>query len=245
MPGATAMTHELLSSKAVRWVVAVTLIALIAIYFFTDARSYLTIASVREAQSWFMHTYERAPVLVAIGFFAIFTAISAISMPGAAALMLVAGSSFGFVCGTLLSTLASALGATLAMLATRFLFRDWVDARYSARMKEIDRGIERDGLYFLFSLRVAPVIPYFILNWLIGLTTMRVWSFFWVSFLGMLPGTAVYVNAGNEIAKLDSMASIFSWSIVMSLVLIATTPFLLKFAIRSYNVRKKKSAQPR
>jgi uncharacterized membrane protein YdjX (TVP38/TMEM64 family) len=232
------MTRDLFASKTVRWAIALTLIALVAVYFFTDARQYLTIESVREAQSWFMQTYERSPVLVALAFFAVFTAISAISMPGAAALMLVAGSSFGFVCGTLLSTLASALGATIAMLATRFLFRDWVEARYVTRMKEIDRGIERDGLYYLFSLRVAPVIPYFALNWLIGLTTMRVWPFFWVSFLGMLPGTAVYVNAGNEIAKLDSMASIFSWPIVMSLVLLAIAPLLFKFVIRKYNASR-------
>ncbi|MGL4233880.1 MAG: TVP38/TMEM64 family protein [Casimicrobium sp.] len=233
-----AMTRPLFASKKVRWFIALWLVALIAAYFFTDLRKYLTLDAVRDAQSWFMHAYEQSPVIVALAFFAIFTAISVISMPGAAALMLVAGSSFGFVYGTLLSTLASALGATIAMLLTRFFFRDVVEARYADRMKEIDRGIERNGLYYLFSLRVAPVIPYFILNWLIGLTTMRAWPFFWVSFLGMLPGTAVYVNAGNEIAKIDSMANIFSFNIVASLLLLAVAPFLLKYLLEKYNAAK-------
>jgi uncharacterized membrane protein YdjX (TVP38/TMEM64 family) len=199
------MPNELLASKPARWLVAGFVLAAVFVYLFTDLRNYLTIDSVREAQDWFMNEYDKSPWGVAFSFFGIFTLISVISMPGAAALMLIAGSSFGFVCGTLLSTLASALGATIAMVLTRYLFRDAVEARYRERMLEIDRGIEKSGLYYLFSLRVAPVIPYFVLNWLCGLTTMRVWPFFWVSFVGMLPGTAVYVNAGNEIAKIDSM----------------------------------------
>ncbi len=222
------MPHQLLTSKPARWFIAALLVAAVAIYLLTDVRHYLTVESVREAQGWFTQTYEKSPWLVALGFFAIFTTISVISMPGSAALMLVAGSSFGLVFGTLLSTLASATGATIAMLLTRYFFRDAVHARYAKRMQEIDRGIERDGLYYLFSLRVAPVIPYFVLNWICGLTTMRIWPFFWVSFLGMLPGTAVYVNAGNEIAKIDSMGNVFTWSVVLSLVLIALLPFVFK-----------------
>jgi uncharacterized membrane protein YdjX (TVP38/TMEM64 family) len=232
------MPHELLASKSARWLVAGFVVAAVCAYLFTDLRNFLTIDSVREAQGWFMNEYDRSPWVVALSFFGIFTLISVISMPGAAALMLIAGSSFGFVCGTLLSTLASALGATIAMVLTRYLFRDAVEARYRERMIEIDRGIEKSGLYYLFSLRVAPVIPYFVLNWLCGLTTMRVWPFFWVSFVGMLPGTAVYVNAGNEIAKIDSMGNIFSWNIVVSLLLLAVVPFVLKFAIERFNAKR-------
>jgi uncharacterized membrane protein YdjX (TVP38/TMEM64 family) len=222
------MPHQLLTSKPARWFIAGLLVAAVLVYLLTDVRHYLTIDSVRGAQGWFMQAFEKSPWLVTLGFFAIFTAISAISMPGAAALMLIAGSSFGFVVGVLLSTLASAVGATIAMLLTRYFFRDAVHARYKDRMQEIDRGIERDGLYYLFSLRVAPVIPYFVLNWLCGLTTMRTWPFFWVSFIGMLPGTAVYVNAGNEIAKIDAMGNVFTWGVATSLILIALLPFVLK-----------------
>lgn len=229
------MTRDLLASRAVRWAIVALLALLIATYLFTDAHKYLTVASVREAQAWFMQSYDASPMWVTCCFFALFTTIAAISMPGAAVLMLVAGSSFGLVWGTLISTLASATGATIAMLATRFLFRDGIAARYGHRLQEIDRGIAKNGRYYLFSLRVAPVIPYFILNWLVGLTSMRVWPFFWVSFVGMLPGTAVYVNAGSEIAKIDSMASIFSWPIVVSLMLIAIVPFLFKRLIEKLN----------
>ncbi|TAG77374.1 MAG: TVP38/TMEM64 family protein [Betaproteobacteria bacterium] len=140
--------------------------------------------------------------------------------------------------GTLISTLASATGATIAMLATRFLFRDWMKARYATQMREVDRGIERNGAYYVFSLRVAPVIPYFILNWLVGLTTMRVWPFFWVSFVGMLPGTAVYVNAGNELSKVNSLSDVFSLPIALSFVALAVAPFLLKFIIEKFNAYK-------
>lgn len=235
MPHALTMTRDLLASRALRWGVAAFILIAIAIYVLTDARHALTLESMREAQSWFMQTYARSPILVSCCFFALFAALSALSLPGAAVLMLIAGSSFGFVWGTLLSTLASATGATLAMLATRFLFRDWINGRYGARLTEINRGIEQNGLYYLFSLRVAPVIPYFVLNWLSGLTALRVWPFFWVSFIGMLPGTAVYVNAGNEFAKVKSLADVFSWQIVVSMLLIAVTPFLLKFAIDRYS----------
>jgi uncharacterized membrane protein YdjX (TVP38/TMEM64 family) len=223
------MAHPLLPSKSARWLIAGLLVAALTAHFFSGGFDYLSIDSVREAQNWFMQGFEKSPWLVTFAFFATFTAISVISMPGASALMLIAGSSFGLVCGTLLSTLASAVGATIAMLLTRYFFRDAVHARYKDRMQEIDRGIERDGLYYLFSLRVAPVIPYFVLNWLCGLTPMRTWPFFWVSFVGMLPGTALYVNAGNEIAKIDSMGTIFTWGVVTSLLLIAVLPFVLKF----------------
>jgi uncharacterized membrane protein YdjX (TVP38/TMEM64 family) len=232
------MPHSLLVSKAMRWLIAAWLVVLVLIYFFTDLQKFLTLESVRDAQSWFMQTYDASPWTVAFAFFGIFTLISVLSMPGAAALMLIAGSSFGLLCGTLLSTLASALGATIAMLLTRYFFRDAVESRYRGRMVEIDRGIEKSGLYYLFSLRVAPVIPYFILNWLCGLTTMRVWPFFWVSFVGMLPGTAVYVNAGNEIAKLDSMGKIFSWHVISSMLLIALVPFALKFFVEWLSSRR-------
>jgi uncharacterized membrane protein YdjX (TVP38/TMEM64 family) len=242
MPHTLTMTRDLFASKAVRWGIVLTLAILIAAYVFTDARKYLTIESVRDVQSWFMGEFDRSPIVVTCCFFALFTVIAAISMPGAAVLMLVAGSSYGLLWGTLISTLASVTGATIAMLATRFLFRDWVEARYAAQMREVDRGIDRNGVYYVFSLRVAPVIPYFVLNWLIGLTTMRVWPFFWVSFIGMLPGTAVYVNAGRELSKVTSFSDVFSWPIALSLVALAVAPFLLKFIIEKFNARSTQSA---
>jgi uncharacterized membrane protein YdjX (TVP38/TMEM64 family) len=140
------MPQPLLASKTVRWFIAAWLVALVCIYLFTDLRKFLTLDSVRDAQSWFMQTYDASPWLVALAFFGIFTLISVISMPGAAALMLIAGSSFGLICGTLLSTLASAVGATIAMLLTRYFFRDAVETSYRDRMIEIDRGIEKSGL---------------------------------------------------------------------------------------------------
>jgi uncharacterized membrane protein YdjX (TVP38/TMEM64 family) len=238
MPHTLTMTRDLFSSKAVRWAIVITLALLVAAYVLTDARKYLTIESVLDVQSWFMREFDQSPIFVSCCFFALFTVLAAISMPGAAVLMLVAGSSFGLVWGTLISTLASATGATIAMLATRFLFRDWVATRYAEHMRDVDRGIERSGAYYVFSLRVAPVIPYFILNWLLGLTTMRVWPFFWVSFLGMLPGTAVYVNAGNELSKVKSFSDVFTWPIALSLVALAVAPFLLKFIIEKFNACK-------
>lgn len=215
---------------------------LVVAYFVFDASRYLNIASLKDAQHWFDGVYCENPAMITLAFVTIFAAITAVSLPGAAVMMLAAGASFGLIWGTMLSTFASALGATFAMLATRYLFRDAAAMRLGDRLKALDDGVAKDGMYYLVSLRLAPVIPFFVLNWLIGLTHMRVWPFFWTSFVGMLAGTAVYVNAGTQLSAINSFTDIFSPAIIASLMLLAIVPWLLRAVVR-YIAQRDKSAR--
>ena len=134
-------------------------------------------------------------------FFALYVAVTALSLPGAAIMTLAGGAIFGLVVGTVIVSFASSLGATLAFLASRYLLRDSVQARFGARLAEIDKGIAKEGGFYLFTLRLVPLFPFFVINLLMGLTTMKAWTFYWVSQLGMLAGTLVYVNAGTQLAQ--------------------------------------------
>jgi uncharacterized membrane protein YdjX (TVP38/TMEM64 family) len=212
-------------------------LVLIGAYFIFDVQRYLTIASLKEAQHWFDAMYVAHPIAVTLLFFITFVTLTALTLPGAAVMMLAAGASFGLLWGTIISTLASATGATLAMLATRYVFRDAVTQKYSHRMKAIDDGLAKDGLYYLIALRLAPIIPFFILNWLVGLTHVRVWPFFWTSVVGMVAATAAYVNAGTQLNQINSFESIFTFEIIASLVALALLPLLLRWYVRYFERR--------
>ena len=131
---------------------------------------------------------------------------------------------FGLWQGLLIVSFASTIGATLAFLASRFVLRDWVEARFGQRLADINAGVNREGAFYLFSLRLIPVVPFFLINLLMGLTRMKVWTYYWVSQLGMLAGTAVYVNAGTQLAQLDSLQGILSPTILGSFVLLGVFP---------------------
>jgi uncharacterized membrane protein YdjX (TVP38/TMEM64 family) len=137
-------------------------------------------------------------------FFVVYVAVTALSLPGAAIMTLAGGAVFGLLWGTVLVSFASSIGATLAFLASRFLLRDWVQARFGERLRAINAGVEKEGGFYLFTLRLVPVFPFFMINLLMGLTPMRAWTFYWVSQVGMLAGTMVYVNAGTQLAGIDS-----------------------------------------
>ena len=154
--------------------------------------------------------------------YALYIAVTGLSLPGAAVLTLAGGAVFGVLLGTLIVSFASSIGATLAFLAARFLFRDWVKSRFSARLQSIDDGVRRDGAFYLFTLRLVPVFPFFMINLAMGLTPMKVRTFYWVSQVGMLAGTLVYVNAGTQLAKLDSLSGILSPALLGSFVLAGT-----------------------
>ena len=168
------------------------------------------------------------PLAVAALVFGAYVAVTALSLPIAVWLTLAAGALFGFWAGLALVSFASAIGATLAFLAARYLLRDWVRARLGSRAGAIEAGLARDGAFYLFSLRLIPVVPFFAVNLLMGLTRVRAWTFYWVSQLGMLAGTAVYVNAGTQLAGLDSVAGIVSPSMLASFALLAVFPWIAR-----------------
>ena len=219
-------------------VIAVLLLAGIGAFFALDLGRYLSLAFLKESQSSFQAVFEQKPVWVTLVFFAVYVAVTGLSLPGAVIMTLAAGAGFGLVLGTLVVSFASTLGATLAMLAARYLLQDSIQARFGKRLDEINKGIKKEGAFYLFSLRLIPVVPFFALNLLMGLTRIRTWTYFWVSQLGMLAGTVVYVNAGTQIAKIDSLQSIASPALIGSFVLLGVLPLAVNKVLQFLKRRK-------
>jgi pyruvate/2-oxoglutarate dehydrogenase complex dihydrolipoamide dehydrogenase (E3) component/uncharacterized membrane protein YdjX (TVP38/TMEM64 family) len=220
-------------------IVIALLVVLGAIAFFAlNLGQYLQLDFIKSSQSRIEALYAANPAGVMLGFGAVYVAATALSFPGAAVLTLAAGAVFGLWWGTLVVSIASTLGATLAMLAARYVLRDSLEARFSQRLAEVNKGIEREGAFYLFSLRLLPVIPFFVLNMLMGLTRMRPLTFFWVSQLGMLAGTLVFVNAGTQLARIDSLSGILSPALLGSFALLAVLPWIMKLAVARWRRSK-------
>ena len=200
--------------------------ALIAAFFIFDLQSYLTLETLK-AQQAAIETYRSNHPGVAVAIYALmYIAVTGLSLPGAAILTLAGGAVFGLIWGTVIVSFASTLGATLAFLAARFLFRDVVKSRFGERLRAIDAGVAKEGALYLFSLRLVPVFPFFVINLAMGLTNLKTRTFYWVSQVGMLAGTIVYVNAGTQLGKLESLSGILSPGLIGSFVLLGIFPLL-------------------
>jgi pyruvate/2-oxoglutarate dehydrogenase complex dihydrolipoamide dehydrogenase (E3) component/uncharacterized membrane protein YdjX (TVP38/TMEM64 family) len=202
--------------------------ALIAAYVAFDLGQYLTLGGIKAGVAQWEAFYAANPAGVLAGFFAIYVAVTAASLPGAALMTLAAGALFGLVTGTVLVSFASTLGATLAFLSSRHVLRDTIEARFGERLRAINAGLERDGAFYLFTLRMIPAFPFFIVNLVMGLTRIRTVTFVWVSQLGMLLGTIVYVNAGTQLARIESLSGIASPEVLGSFVLLGIAPWIAK-----------------
>lgn len=208
-------------------IVAIVLVAVILFFSFDLAR-FLSLEFFKESQDRFGRLYDEHPARIISAYMITYITVTTLSLPGAAVMTLAGGALFGLVTGTVVVSFASTIGATLACLASRFIFRDWVQNRFGDKLKTINRGIDKEGAFYLFSLRLIPVFPFFIINLLMGLTKMPVKTYFWVSQLGMLPATIVYVNAGSEIARIDSLAGIVSPRLLISFVILGLFPITVK-----------------
>jgi pyruvate/2-oxoglutarate dehydrogenase complex dihydrolipoamide dehydrogenase (E3) component/uncharacterized membrane protein YdjX (TVP38/TMEM64 family) len=221
-----------------KWLLVAVVIAAIIALQQSGILHVLTLDGLREGQAQWAQWQHEQPLVFAGSFFVIYVLAAALSLPGATILTLAAGALFGVVQGTVLVSFASTLGATLAFLLSRYLFRDSVQEKFSARLKPINEGIARDGALYLFTLRLAPVFPFFLVNLLMGLTPIRVWTYAWVSQLGMFAGTVVYVNAGTQLAQLDSLKGIVSPTMLVSFGLLAVFPLFAKAITRWLQRRK-------
>ncbi len=204
------------------------IVALVVAFFAFDLGQYLNLATLKARQDDIAAFRQANPLLAAGAYFVIYIVVTALSLPGAALLTLAGGAVFGLWSGLLIVSFASTIGATLAFLISRFLLRDWVLARFGARLKTIDQGVQRDGAFYLFTLRLVPAFPFFLINLLMGLTAMKARTFYWVSQLGMLAGTVVYVNAGTQLARLDSLSGIVSPGLLASFVLLGIFPLIAR-----------------
>ena len=211
-----------------RGLLILLIFGLIVGFFVLDLGHYLTLESLKHWQQDFITLKAQSPWLVTGGFFIAYVVSTALSLPGAVILTLAAGALFGLGVGVLLASFASSFGATLAFLASRFVLRDAVQQRFGDKLKAINEGFARDGALYLFTLRLVPVFPFFLINLLLGLTPMKTRTFYWVSQVGMLAGTLVFVNAGTQLAALQSLSGILSPPLLLSFVLLGVFPMIAK-----------------
>ncbi|TOD37406.1 TVP38/TMEM64 family protein [Vibrio parahaemolyticus] len=192
---------------------------------------YLTLENAKAQQETLNSFIEANIVYAAAVYFLAYVAITAFSIPGAAVVTLLGAALFGFWFSLLLVSFASTIGATLAFLSSRYLLRDWVQLRFGEKLVAINQGVKKDGAFYLFSLRLIPVFPFFLINLLMGLTPMSIARFYLTSQIGMLPGTAVYLNAGTQLATIDSLSGIVSPTVLASFALLGLFPILVKWVM--------------
>lgn len=220
------------------FLVAIVVLAVVA-FVALDATQYLSLEYFSAQRQTIEDFKDQQPLLAASIYFLIYVVVTAFSLPGAAVMTLVGGALFGLGWGLLLISFASSIGATLAFLIARSLLRDWVQEKVGSQLAPINAGIEKDGAFYLFTLRLVPVFPFFIVNLAMALTPIKTWPFYWVSQVGMLAGTAVYVNAGTQLAQLDGVGGILSPSLIGSFVLLGLFPWLAK-GITAFIKRRKR-----
>jgi len=211
---------------------------LIASYFFFDLAQYLSLEYIKNQQASFDALYQENPALILGGFFIMYVVVTALSLPGAAIMTLAAGALFGFWAALLLVSFASSMGATLAFLASRFLFHDTVQQRFGDRLKKLNDGVRKDGAFYLFTLRLVPAFPFFVINLVMGLTPIKVRTFYWVSQVGMLAGTAVYVLAGTQLGQIESASGLLSPELIGAFVLLGIFPWIAKAVMAQLQARK-------
>ncbi len=212
--------------------------AAIAAWFYLDLGSYLQFDTLKQRVGELRAWYTDNPALAGLLYFVMYVAVTALSVPGAAVMTLAGGALFGFWYALLLVSFASSIGATLAFLVSRLLLRDWVQGKFGRQLRAFNAGFAKDGAFYLFSLRLVPIFPFFVINLLMGLLPIRTWRYYWVSQLGMFPATAVYVNAGTRLGELDSAAGIISPALLLSFVLLAVFPLLAKWLLGYIQARR-------
>jgi uncharacterized membrane protein YdjX (TVP38/TMEM64 family) len=207
-------------------------------FFYFDAGQWLTLEQLK-AQQASLESYRAAnPVIVAVLYILVYIVVAALSLPGAALMTLTGGAVFGVFWGTIFANISATIGATCAFLIARFVLGNWVQEKFGDRIEPINRGIEQDGGFYLFSLRIVPVFPFVVINVVMGLTKIKTFTFFWVSQIGMLAGAAVYANAGTQLAKIDSLSGIASPGIFISFVLLGVFPIIASKTLEWFKSRR-------
>lgn len=211
---------------------------LIALYFLLGLERYFSLDYAVQRRADLLQWRQAAPLVASLAYFGLYVLMALLSLPGAAILTLLGGALFGLGWGVILVSFASTIGATLAFLLSRFLFREGLQARFSKPLAAINRGVEKDGAMYLFTLRLVPLFPFFLINLLMGLTPLGVRRFYWVSQLGMLPGTVVYVNAGTALGSITGTSDLLSPALLFSFALLGVFPWIARALVRWVNGRR-------
>jgi len=231
-------------SGLARKILLVSLVlALVAAFFGLGLNQYLTLSFLKESREALAAAQAGAPWRFAAGYFLLYVVVAALSLPGATVLTLGGGALFGFWTTLALVSFASTIGATLACALSRTLFREAMARRMGPRLLAIDQGVRREGAFYLFTLRLIPLFPFFVVNAAMGLTAVPLSTFYLVSQIGMLPGTAVYVNAGSQLGRIDSLSGIVSPELLLSFALLGLFPLAAKRAVAGYRARKARNAR--
>ncbi len=211
-----------------RLVVVAAGVVAVGLFFSLDLGQYLTLEYIKGSQARFQQLYADNTLLVVAVYMAIYIVVTALSLPGAVIMTLAGGALFGLAAGAVIVSFASTIGATIACFVARFILRDWVQSRFGDRLGSINKGIAAEGGFYLFSLRLVPVFPFFVINLVMGMTRLPLWKFYWISQVGMLPGTIVYVNAGKELGKIESLGGILSPGLLVSFIILGLFPITVK-----------------
>jgi uncharacterized membrane protein YdjX (TVP38/TMEM64 family) len=221
--------------------VLILILAIIAAFKFFHLGQYLTLAHIKESRQEYVVLYKNHKAFVIAGYMVMYILATSLSLPGAVVLTIAGGALFGLVTGTIVVSFASTIGATLACVVSRFFLRTWVEEKFVDKIGRVNEGIQQEGAFYLFTLRLIPVFPFWLINLVMGVTKMRLVTFYWISQVGMLPATVVYVNAGNELVKLDSLKGIISPELLGSFALLGIFPLAAKRIIALYKKRKSRS----
>lgn len=219
-------------------IIVLVIVVLIALFKIFNLGQYLSLSYIKESQEKFSVLYAENRVLVIGSYMTIYILVTSLSLPGAAVMTLAGGALLGLATGTIVVSFASTIGATLACFVARFILRDWIQSRFGEKLKTVNRGIESEGAFYLFTLRLIPIFPFWLINLVMGLTRMPLRTFFWVSQVGMLPGTVVYVNAGKELARIDSLSGILSPRLIISFAILGLFPIITKKLVGFYKRKK-------
>jgi uncharacterized membrane protein YdjX (TVP38/TMEM64 family) len=217
--------------KSTKLILLAVIVILIGLFFIFDLQQFFTLEYFQAQRAVLVDFYHAHPWQTALIFFAIYVIVTGLSLPGATLLTLIAGAIFGLLVGTIIVSFASTLGATLAFILARYLFKEAVQNRFKQQLVSINRGIEKDGAFYLFALRLVPAFPFFAINLAMALTPLKTWTFYWVSQIGMLAGTLVYVNAGMQLGQLESLSGILSPALLVSFALLGLFPLIAKKAL--------------
>ena len=221
------MTNQIIKSFII-----VFFLASIMAGFFFDIGQYLSFETIKEQHEKLILLIESNFIFYFILFFFIYIIVTAFALPFAAIKTVLAGALFGLIPGVILTSFASSIGSTLCFLMSRFVLRDFVQNKYSKYLDKINKGIKEDGIYYLFFLRLSPIFPFFIINLVFGLTKMKTMTFYIISQIGMLIGTVIFVNAGVQLSKINSMSDILSFNLILSFILIGLVPLIIKKLIQ-------------
>jgi len=210
----------------------------IASFFLSGLNEYFTLETLREQRDNWQQHYQNNPILFAGAFFLIYVLFTSLNIPAAALLTVAGGALFGFWVGVILVSFASTIGAVIAFLGTRYLFRDGIEKKFSKQLASINKGVETDGALYVFGLRLVPIFPFFLVNMLLALTKIKTFTFYLASQIGMFFGTAVFVNAGKQLSEVDSLGDILTPTMLASFALLGVFPIIAKYFLNFIQSRR-------